>query len=297
MTLNQLKYFIAVAQSHSFTKAAQQFYLSQTAITQQIKALEEIVGTQLIDRNKRPILLTPAGSVFLTEAHSMVKQMEQAINIAHNAASGQHGNLKIGYTKGYERSNLSNLLCNFRRQYPNIFISCYRSTTDQLASQLASGQLDLIYTWDSTNLQQNDDISYRSIEDVPLVVALYPSHRLSSKSKLSRKDLKGENFLYMSPSEASNSYGDAHFMSLYEAAGFQPNIIFRSTNAESILIMVASEQGISILPDYCTKKLTNAENLHFIPLKGDGEFERIDALWKSDNHNPALHQYLQYLER
>ncbi|SDB05326.1 LysR family transcriptional regulator [Eubacterium oxidoreducens] len=293
MTLNQLKYFIAVAQSHSFTKAAQQFYISQTAITQQIKALEQIVGTTLIDRNKRPILLTPAGSVFLTEAKSMVEQMENAVTIAQNAASGQRGTLKIGYTKGYERSNLSNWIRGFHKDYPNIFVSCYRMTTDLLASRLVGGQLDLIYTWDSTNLQQNTEIGYCAVEDVPLMVALYPSHRLAGKKHLTRKDLIGEKFLYMSPSESTNSYGDAHFMTLYEEAGFKPQIVFRSTNAESILIMVASEQGISILPDYCTKKLSNADNLIFIPLKGEHEYERIDALWRTDNHNPALHQYLQ----
>ncbi|MCR5665844.1 MAG: LysR family transcriptional regulator [Eubacterium sp.] len=293
MTLNQLKYFIAVAQSHSFTKAAQQFYISQTAITQQIKALEQIVGTTLIDRNKRPIVLTPAGSVFLTEAELMVRQMESAVTIAQNAASGQSGTLKIGYTKGYERSNLSNWIREFKQHYPNIFVSCYRMTTDLLASRLVGGQLDLIYTWDSTNLQQNAEIGYRAVEEVPLMVALYPSHRLAGRKQLTRKDLIGEQFLYMSPSEATNSYGDAHFMTLYEEAGFKPRIVFRSTNAESIFIMVASEQGISILPDYCTKKLDNADNLIFIPLKGEHEYERIDALWRTDNHNPALHQYLQ----
>lgn len=68
MNINQLKYFISVAEYRSFTKAANQFYISQTAITQQIQALEESMGVTLIDRSRRPIMLTPAGNVFLNEA-------------------------------------------------------------------------------------------------------------------------------------------------------------------------------------------------------------------------------------
>ena len=68
MNINQLKYFIAVAEYQSFTKAANQYYISQTAITQQIQALEEAMDVRLIDRSRRPIALTPAGNVFFQEA-------------------------------------------------------------------------------------------------------------------------------------------------------------------------------------------------------------------------------------
>ena len=79
MNINQLKYFIAVAESQSFTKAAHQYYISQTAITQQIHALEEQLGVSLIDRTTRPISLTSAGNVFLTEAKLIVNRMNTAV--------------------------------------------------------------------------------------------------------------------------------------------------------------------------------------------------------------------------
>ena len=80
---------------------------------------------------------------------------------------------------------------------------------------------------------------------------------------------------------------------LYREAGFQPNILFRSTDTESILMMVATEQGISILPDYATSKLDHADNLLFVPLEGKHEVEEITAVWRRDNQNPALHRYLR----
>ena len=71
MNLNQLKYFVAVAESKSFSKAAEQYFLTQTAVTQQIQKLEETVGVQLIDRKTRPVSLTPMGTAFLREARTM----------------------------------------------------------------------------------------------------------------------------------------------------------------------------------------------------------------------------------
>ena len=83
----------------------------------------------------------------------------------------------------------------------------------------------------------------------------------------------------MSPSDADDSYGDAFFMQLYKSAGYKPNILFRSSDTESILMMVAAEEGISILPDYCTDKLYHADNLVFVPLVGEGEEEEIIAAY------------------
>ena len=85
-------------------------------------------------------------------------------------------------------------------------------------------------------------------------------------------------------------------MELYRQAGYQPNILFRSSDAESILMMVAAEQGISILPSYLTSKLTDAENMVFIPLTGEDEFEQIISVWKSDNQSPALNHFLKFIK-
>ena len=86
-------------------------------------------------------------------------------------------------------------------------------------------------------------------------------------------------------------------MRRYKDAGYKPNILFRSADTESILMMVAAEEGISILPDYCTDKLYNADNLVFIPLAGEDEDEEIIAAWQNSNENPALHSFLDILEK
>lgn len=292
MNINQLKYFIAVAEYKSFTKAANQYYISQTAITQQIHALEEQLNVALIDRARRPIALTPAGNVFLIEAKAIVERMNTALSRVHDASTGLVGTLRIGYTKGYERSNLSNILRSFHLDYPNILITCYRCDTDMLAAGLFNNDYDMIFTWDSTNILQEDAIEYKLMELAPLSVALYNSHPLARRNSLTRKELKGEPILYMSPSGSPESYGDNHFLELYKQAGYQPNILFRFSDIESILMMVAAEEGISLLPSYVTSKLTDADNLTFVPLIGEGEYEQILAVWRKDDRSPALRQFI-----
>ena len=140
MNINQLRYFVAAAESRSFTGAAARYYISQTAITQQIRALEETVGVPLFDRASRPIKLTPAGNAFLTDARAILERMNRAMDRVQEASVGFVGSLRVGYTKGYERSDLSRSLRDFHRDYPNVLISCHRSDTDSLAAGLLRGE-------------------------------------------------------------------------------------------------------------------------------------------------------------
>ena len=297
MNLNQLRYFVSVAETGSFTKAAMNHYVSQTAITQQIHSLEELVGAKLLDRNNRPATLTPAGKVFLKEAREMLSRMDAALLRAREASTGLEGELRIGYTKGYEHSDLPKYLRRFHHEYPGILLSCYRCDTDMLASGLINGEYDVIFTWDSTNLRQEEALELRVVEHVPLRVALYASHPLVRRKELTRRDLSQENILFMSPSGTGDSFGDAYYIRLYQQAGYQPNILLRSNDMESILMMVAAEEGISIVPEYSHSWNIGTENVVFVPLVGEGKTEEILIVWKKNNDNPALEHFIQQLTK
>ena len=297
MNQTQLKIFAAAAESGSFTKAADQFFITQAAVTQHIQALEESLGCQLFDRRKRPVRLTPAGKSFYFDAKNILRQMESSVSRAKDAAAGTGGSLHIGFLKGYERSNLAEAARRFRRRHPNTFLTFERKSSDQLAAGLMQGNFDIIYTWDSTNLRQELGITWKQIDRIRLVAAMFSGHPLAGRMQLSRSELRGENILYMSPSEDFESYGDAVFIRLYQESGYNPNILFRTSDLEVILTMVAAEEGISILPDYFTNKLVGEDNITFVPLTGEQEHEEIDAIWRTDNPNPLLSLWTQELPR
>lgn len=296
MTLNQLKYFVAVAESRSFTKAAEQYFLAQTAITQQIQKLEISLGVQLIDRKTRPISLTPMGQVFLREARSILRRMDGAVQRTREASTGVTGKLRIGYTKGYEHSDLPVKMRQFHQSFPNVLMTCYRCDTDKLTAGLVNGEYDVIFTWDSTNLIRDEAVDYRLQERVQLVVALYGSHHLAKRTGLTRADLRDEIMLFMTPSSTGDTSADEFFIHLYQKAGYTPNILMRSNDVESILMMVAAEEGISILPVSCVRHLSDADNLVFVPLEGEEEVEEILAFWRKDNDSPSLRHFLERLE-
>ena len=295
MNINQLRYFVAVAEYKSFSKAAEQYFMTQTAVTQQIQRLEENIGVRLIDRKTRPVSLTPMGMVFLQEARSILTRMENAIRRTREASAGVTGTLRIGYTKGYEHSDLVVKLRNFHHEYPNVLLTCSRCDTDVLASGLINGEFDIIFTWDSTNIRQDAEVEYRHQEQVDLMVALYGSHPLAHCTRLRREDLKNEVNLFMSPSATGESPGDEFFLRLYQKAGYTPNILLRTSDVESILLMVAAEEGISILPGTCVRSLSESDNLVFVPLEGEDETEEILAVWNKSNKSPSLQLFLDRL--
>lgn len=296
MNINQLKYFVAVADYRSFSKAAEQYFLTQTAVTQQIRKLEETVGAQLIDRKTRPISVTPMGQVFLKEVRRILMQMDTAVQRTREASTGITGTLRIGYTNGYEHSDLTVKLRRFHHNFPNILITCHRCNTDILATGLVAGEYDIIFTWDSTNVCNDESVEYRLQERVRLVVAMYASHPLAHSTGLTRADLKNEINLFMSPSGTGDSLADEYFIRLYQKAGYYPNILLRSSDVESILMMVSAEEGISVLPVSCIRRLSEVDNLVFVPLIGEHEVEEILAVWRKDNRSPSLRHFLKMLE-
>ena len=187
MNRNQLKYFVAAAESRSFTKAAEQFYISQTAITQQIRLLEETLGCPLFDRSTRPVSLTSAGTIFLREAKGILERMSRAQERVHDASTGLSGTLRVGYVRGYERSDLSAHIRQFHQQNSNVLITFYRCSTDALATGLLHHEYDIIFTWDSTTLKTQEGVSCRTVEKARLVVALYAGHPLAQRQQLRRQ--------------------------------------------------------------------------------------------------------------
>lgn len=296
MNQTQLKMFTAAAENRSFTKTAEQFFVTQAAVTQHIQSLEASLGCALFDRRRRPMQLTPAGESFYRDAKLILAQMSAAVGRTKEAAEGGSGTLHIGFLRGYERSDLALAARRFRRANPNVFLSFERQSSDRLAAGLMQGRFDLIYTWDSTNLRQSPEVDWCQADRIRLVAALYSGHPLAGRAKLSRAELRGEKLLYMSPSEDFDSYGDEAFIRLYRESGYKPDILYRSADLEVILTMVAAEEGVSILPDYFASRLIGADNLVFIPLSGVREHEEIDVIWRRDNANPLRAEWTAALK-
>lgn len=293
MTTNQLKYFVTAAECLNFTEAGKKHFISQTAITQHIHALEEQLNVQLFTRQKRKVELTPAGKVFLEEAKAILERTRIAIEKTEKAANGEVGTLNIGYVKGYEHSEFGKIIKNYHEKYPNFVFSLYRKAHLDLFLELDQQKLDIAFNicYSDSDI---DGFEKKNIERYKLYAVLYPSHPYAGLSSIRRYDLRNENFFLTKyfDDKTSRRY---EIPEMFIQAGFLPQVIGSSSDMETIMLLVAAGIGVAILPEHAIKYTKQSSDLVFIPLEGEQEYVNVVAFWKKDNDNPALQRFLELL--
>lgn len=297
MNLKQLEYFVSVAETLNFTRAARKCFISQTAMTQQIRALEESIGVRLFIRDKHHVELTPAGRVFMNEAKAILSRSEEAVKLARSAAEGFSGSISIGFIRGYEQSLFSETIRSFHEAYPNISIRLIRENMSALYGLLEDGECDAAFNL-SPYVHNYRELSHRFLKAYPLMAVLYPGHPLTSRKHLSYRDLAGEEFIIMQPKGRPNDEAEEVIL-CYDRGGFAPNIVSREKEVQTLLLMVSAGLGIAILPEYAVRYYRNTRNLVVIPmLKEDLEEETLDfeVSWLTENHNPAIEKLLEWVQ-
>lgn len=297
MNLNQLEYFISVAETLNFTKAANKCYISQTAMTQQIKALEKTVGVPLFIRDKHHVELTSAGEIFLKEARGIVDRCQKAIKMAKSTTSGLEGNLTIGFICGYGNGKFVELVREFHRVYPNIQISLVRDNMSVLFEKMEKGECDIAFTI-SPYRQAYSEYEHFYLNSYPVLAALYPDNPLSQKGKLTYSDLEKEDFIIMQPYRRAKDQAEESML-IYDRGGFFPNIIAMEGEPETLLSMISIGLGISILPEYITRHHQKDHDLVFLPMiKEDGQSETMDfeLSWPIQSTNPAVEHFVGFIQ-
>ncbi|MBQ8933714.1 MAG: LysR family transcriptional regulator [Lachnospiraceae bacterium] len=294
MNLNQLEYFINAAELLNFTRAAEKSFISQTAMTQQIRALEKTIGVPLFLRDKHHVELTTAGKAFLGEARAIVERSNAALRIARTAASGIEGELAVGFIRGFGQGDLNEILRGFHRSYPNIRLSLSSGNMSELLDGLASGNCDAVFTI-SPYRQRYPDLGHFYMKSFPLFAVVPAGHSLASGQYFEYNDLKDENFIIMQPEGRAKDEAEESML-VYERGGFFPNIVAMEGNPEILLLMISVGLGISILPEYIIRPYQRSADLAAIPLvKADGNAESVDfeLSWSLHNTNPAVQQLIE----
>lgn len=296
MNLNQLEYFVSVAENLSFTKAANQCFISQTAITQQIKALEKTVGVPLFIRDKHHVELTTAGKVYLKEARAIIERSDEALRLARLATSGAVGEITVGYISGFGASDCPDILRQFHSAYPNIIVKLYRDNMAYLVDALKNGGCDVAFTLGLSNAQARG-VEHKYLRSYPLMVVLDAGHELSARKTVTYADLKDENFIVMQPSARARDEMEETIL-IYERGGFIPNIVAFEREPETILLEIIMGMGISLMPEYIVRHHHKNPDLKIIPVtRNDGTEETInfEIAWSKDNPNPVIDTLLQWL--
>lgn len=246
MELHQLRYFIAVARTRNFSRAAEQCHVAQPSLSQQIMKLEDELGERLFERTKREVSLTTAGEVFRKHAERVLDEVELASESVRASGDRLRGRVALGALPTIAPYYLPERLRAFVDRHPGVDVVVHEDTTAMLAQAVLAKEIDLALV--SLPAEQAGLVAEEFFDEA-LVVALPIGHPLATKRKLVLNDLEKQAFILMK--EGHCLAGQA--LQFCRLNGFAPRVSFRSAQIETVLAFVAAGWGISIVPAMAQK--------------------------------------------
>lgn len=276
MEIRQINYFIKAAEMLHFTAAAAACFVTQSTLSQQIKQLEEELGTLLFDRVGKQVRLTEAGDVFLTHARQIildVKKSRQAILELNNLVIGD---LKIGVTYAFS-SMLLPALAPFSSRYPGIKIVVEYGTAGELEHQLKQGELDVILAFHDQS--ENDDLSLEMehLFSSRIMMVVSKKHPLADLKKISLVELAKVELILPSKGFSSRDL----LNELFRKGRLSPLIKIEMNDVHSLLSMVEEGNWATIINE---KAIITWENLVAIPISGKEYYKQAFILWQKGGY-------------
>ena len=296
------KYVYEVYKERSFTKAAQNLYISQPSLSARIKKIEEIIGEPLFDRSTTPLQLTEVGKVYI-EAAEEITQIEQRVeNYINDLAGLKTGNLAVGASTLFAAYVVPSLITQFNQKFPDVHIQLIEGNTGELEEMLGSNALDFVidnYHYDS--ILYNKELYCE--ENILLAV---PKHFAVNEElgmyQLSYKNIKNKNYLNQKyPAVPLGRFADLPFNMLTQGndtrtrgdrlcrnVGFKPNIVLEF-NQQSTAYMASSTQlGATFISDILVSQLPTFENLVYYKLDGEEAKRKVFFYYKTHKYKTRV---------
>ena len=238
--IRQLKAFVAIAESRTFTAGAKLVHVTQAAISMQISGLEKEVGVPLFTRTPRQVLLTEAGEVLLDRARRILREHDAAIQHIAELAGAERGRVRVGSASAHFISViLPKTLQKLKQRYPNAEVSVTSGTSEILVEKILSGELDTAFV---SLPVESAHITVEKLFSDEIVAIAHPSHPLAGKKVVSAATLAGEKLILGEKGGNTRRLIDEFFA----AANVKPNVVMELSRQSSINEMVKSKMGVGI---------------------------------------------------
>jgi DNA-binding transcriptional LysR family regulator len=241
--LRHLRYFLAVAETLHFSKAAQMLGIAQPPLSQQIKRLEQLVGHRLFDRTTRGVTLTLAGQLLADRARSTIEKVQDDIAQVRRLGRGEEGTLTVGFSGSVMFSDLPAAIEIYRRRYPKVELRLRELNTSAQISALLMGTLDLGFLRDG---DPTKGIQISTLFKERYVAVLPEAHALAGKRSLRVRDLQNEPFILFARRMGPLAFDRT--VACCERNGFRPNIVQDAPQWPTLVRLVAAGLGVSLAP-------------------------------------------------
>ncbi|MDB4367963.1 LysR family transcriptional regulator [Mariniblastus sp.] len=281
MDLGQLRYFNKIVEHRSFTRAAKDCSVSQPALSQQIAKLEKELGQPLFERQGRTIRMTPAGQVLQNHAQKILQLVEDAKRQITD--DGQSGQICISATPTIAPYFFPELLNGVTSQFPKADFSLVETNSDSLIQLCLKGDLDVGVLAISPLVKQSANyLSFETLLEEELLLAIPAQHPLCRKSRIHLKDLALDNFLMLPANHSLTSTLDNFF----HRKKFHPGSITRVQQLATLQSMITSGYGVSLVPKMAARDDSN--KIVYRSLSGDQPRREIALCWNSKRYQSEL---------
>jgi DNA-binding transcriptional LysR family regulator len=290
MELRHLRYFVAVADALSFTKAAEKLRLAQPSLTRQVRNLEDEIGVKLLDRSANRIALTEEGRQFLFDAKKLLVMSAESIATVQRMNRGQGSGLNIGYVANIHYDLLPATLGAFRKLCPGVALNLFDMTSAEQFLALEGRKIDLGFVGIRASVSGNHLLSECVAHDA-MLAALPKSHPLAKKAVVKLPELASQFFIGMS--EKTHPGAREWLMETCREAGFAGRVLQEADSEPTVMQFVADGLGVALLPEQITG--LPHDGVVFRPLAPPLLRESTIA-WRADNPSKPLQDYIQIVK-
>lgn len=268
--LRKLRYFVACAEELHFTRAAKRLGIAQPPLSQQIKLLEQELGTRLFERSTRGMELTLAGASLLEDARQVISATERAYVNAQRIGRGEAGSVRLGFTGSIALNSIvPRCVATFRGLYPLVDISLVENTTKSSLRALNDGVIDVALIRPAAD--ECDGLHATHLIDEQMFVAVSALHPLATKELLSLSVLRAEPFV-LYPRNNGRALYDV-VVGACQQHGFVPEIVQEAPQMVSTVSLVAAGIGVTLVPE--SMRQLHASGVKYIPIEAPSPIASI----------------------
>jgi DNA-binding transcriptional LysR family regulator len=287
MELRHLRYFLAVAEELSFTRAAERVGIAQPPFSQQIRALEQEMGVRLVDRTPRRVVLTEAGTVFADRVRFILSRIGEAVVVTQQIGRGLSGHICVGFTEsGCFHPAVTRTLLEFRQAYPALHVTLQENKSTNLVAMIREGTVDAAFI--RPPFEADEVVAYTPLLHEKMVVAVPRGHRLATRKTTTLAGLSEELFVFYHRN-VRPGLTDA-VIAACERSGFRPRLSQEAPQLTSTLNLVAAGLGISIVPESLKHLRTN--DIVYLRLTGDAPQAALGLASRADGRSAAVGNFI-----
>jgi LysR family hydrogen peroxide-inducible transcriptional activator len=275
LSIRQLQYVVAVADTLGFHRAAERCAVSQPSLSAQVREVEEVLGVALFERDKRRVLVTPAGEVVVERARRVLLELSDLLAAAARVKDPLAGTVRIGVIPTVAPYLLPDVTLAWGREYPRLSVVWQEAMTAELLRQLRGGELDAALL---AVVPGMDGLVVASVGDDPFVLALPHLHPLASKKRVAMRDLDGKGVLLLDDGHCLR----AQALALCAKAGARESDL-RATSLATLAQMVSAGAGMTLLPTMATAVENRRGQLELRPFEPPVPSRTIALAWRASS--------------